>query len=694
MIQTRFLCTQRPSVTFSKWGRKGFSIFSSLHKVVKIAALSTVYLTFALPSNAEKTLMVAANDTLQPIKEVEVEEVVVSAQRTPVAFSQTARIVQIIGKAELAKFPVHDLQDLLKFASNVDVRQRGNNGVQADISIRGSSFEQVLILLNGIPLNDPQTGHHNLNLPVSFDMIERIELLEGPSARIYGPNAFSGAINIITGTAPSNTLACRFTLGQFGFLESALSSGFQTGKMIHAISGNYKKADGSLPNRDFKIGDLFYNGLWSYPTGKVQLQGGFTGRGFGANDFYTPAYPNQFEQIKSTFISVKASNEGSLHLSPSFYWRRNQDRFELFRDFANAPTWYKQHNYHLTDTYGSNVSGWYASKMGKLAFGMDFRNENIWSTVLGKEITTPIEVPGEPGIEFKYSDNRTNVSLFGEYSNHFGPIDLSAGIMVNRNSSLGRKWQFYPGIDFAWKIIPYLKYYSSVNKSLRMPTFTDLYYKSATNVGNANLLPEEALSIETGLKYQKGWLTTNLSVFKRWGKNMIDWVRPPNDNLWYAKNLTNLNTSGLEISAQITPYSLLGKSIWLKSLNISYGYLVQDKESGNYISKYLLDYLKHKWDIRLNHSITKRLELSWLISYQDRNGTFTAWDNGKYGEEVAYSPIWLVDTRISWTGKLFTYFAEANNLFNKRYFDYGNVEQPGLWTKLGVIFKLPLGPKG
>ena len=101
--------------------------------------------------------------------------------------------------------PVHDLQDLLKFASAVDVRQRGNNGVQADISIRGSSFDQVLILLNGIQLNDPQTGHHNLNLPVSYD-IDRIEILEGPSARLYGPNAFAGAINIITGQASSHKL--------------------------------------------------------------------------------------------------------------------------------------------------------------------------------------------------------------------------------------------------------------------------------------------------------------------------------------------------------------------------------------------------------------------------------------------------------------------------------------------------------
>jgi iron complex outermembrane receptor protein len=690
MIQKRFLCTQKPAVTFKKWGRKGFSIFSSMHKVVRIATLSTIYLTFATPSNAERSLLVATNDTLQPIKEQEVEEVVVSAQRTPVAFSQTARIVQIIAKEELANAPVHDLQDLLKFVPNVDVRQRGNNGVQADISIRGSSLDQVLILLNGIPLNDPQTGHHNLNLPVSFDAIDRIEILEGPAARLYGPNAFSGAINIITNQKTSPSLTGRFSGGQYGFFESAASSSFQTGKLTSSISADYKRADGALKNTDFKIGDAYYHGSWSYPTGKLEFQGGYSDRGFGANDFYTPAYSNQYERIKTTFASVKATSEGTLHLTPSFYWRRNQDRFELFRDFIGAPSWYVKHNYHLTDTYGSNLSSWINTGFGKLAFGTDFRSENIWSTVLGKEMSVPINAPGEKGIQFNHADSRTNLSLFGEYSHHFGPIDISGGLMANWNSSLGRKWQLYPGFDLGWKMLKPLKLYLSVNKSLRMPTFTDLYYKSATNIGNSELKPEEALSFETGLKYNNSWITTHVSIFERWGKNMIDWVRQPNETLWYAKNLTDLNTKGIEVSAKINPSLLFGKEIFIHSLDLSYGYLAQDKESGTLISKYLLDYLKHKIDIRLTHGICRNLSASWLISYQDRNGTFTLWEGNRYGKEEDYAPVWLVDSRINWVKNQFNLFLEASNLLNKTYFDYGNVEQPGVWVKAGIVLKLRL----
>lgn len=687
-MQKRFLCTQKPAVTFSKWGRKGYSIFSSMHKVVRIATLSAVYLTFATPANAERSMLVTTADTLLQIQAVEVEEVVVSAQRVPVAFSQTARIVQIIGKEELANAPVHDLQDLLNFAANVDVRQRGNNGVQADISIRGSSFDQVLILLNGIPLNDPQTGHHNLNLPVSYDAIDRIEILEGPSARLFGPNAFSGAINIITTQASASSITGRLSGGQYGFFETALNSDFKTGQLTHSISVDYKQADGSLPNRDFNIGNAFYSGSWSYPTGKVQFQGGYSDRGFGANDFYTPAYPNQYERIKTTFASVKAVSDGVLHFSPSFYWRRNQDRFELFRDFTGAPTWYKMHNYHLTDTYGSNLSGWINSSFGKVAYGTDLRSENIWSTILGKEMTTRTDVPGESGIKFNHTDSRTNISLFGEYSHHIGPVDLSGGVMANWNSSLGRKWQFYPGVDIGWKIVTPLKLYASLNKALRLPTFTDLYYKSATNIGNPELLPEKAFSVESGLKYNNLWLATNVALFKRWGSDMIDWVRQPDQTIWYAKNITDLNTSGVEFSAKLSPSEMFKRKVFITSLDLSYGYLTQEKKSGDYISKYLLDYLRHKIDIRLSHVIYKSITASWLISYQDRNGTYTQWEGNKYGNEVIYNPLWLIDSRINWVRKQFNLYLEANNLLNTTYFDYGNVAQPGIWTKVGVVVKL------
>src|ERR1035437_1725973 len=289
--------------TFRKWGRKGYSVFQSMHKVVRIGSLSSDLLLFAIPSNAERNMMIVGHDTISPMMDIVAKEVVVSAQRAPVAFSQVARIVKVIGKEEIQSAPVQSLQDLLEYSLNVDVRQRGNYGVQADISIRGGSFDQVLILLNGININDPQTGHHSLNLPVSFDAIERIEILEGPASRIYGLNAFSGAINIITGTSTGSNLKARLSGGQFGYYDSGLSGNIVTGKLTNFISVDHRSSDGYIKNTDFKLTDAYYLGKLATSAGIIELQAGNSDRAFGANSFYTPAYPDQYEKVNTTFTS-------------------------------------------------------------------------------------------------------------------------------------------------------------------------------------------------------------------------------------------------------------------------------------------------------------------------------------------------------------------------------------------------------
>ena len=128
-------------------------------------------------------------------------------------------MVSVIPREEIEYAPVTSIQELLEYVAGVDVRQRGAEGVQADISIRGGTFDQTLILLNGVNITDPQTGHHNLNLPVSINQIERIEILEGPAARVYGPNAFSGAINIVTRQPDKTSWKLAIEGGSFGYFD-------------------------------------------------------------------------------------------------------------------------------------------------------------------------------------------------------------------------------------------------------------------------------------------------------------------------------------------------------------------------------------------------------------------------------------------------------------------------------------------
>ena len=676
--------------TFRKFCRKGYSVFRSMHKMVRIGCLSTVYLLFAIPANAETNMMIVRHDTISSMKDVEVEEVVVSAQRAPVAFSQVARVVQVIGKEEIQSAPIQCLQDLLEYSLNVDVRQRGSYGVQADISIRGGSFDQVLVLLNGININDPQTGHHTLNLPVSLDAIERIEILEGPASRVYGPNAFSGAINIITGMSNNSNFKARVTGGENGYYDAGISTTFVSGKLKNFVSVDHRSSDGYIKNSDFKLTDAFYQGQLSTKSGPIEWQIGRTDREFGANSFYTPAYPDQFEKVKTTFASVKMETGKTVHFTPSFYWRRNQDIFELFRYPELTPTWYKDHNYHLSDVYGTNLNAWFTSRFGKTAFGADFRSENIWSTVLGKPLSKPIPIPGENGKSFTKSDSRSNFSLFAEHSVYLQKFTASAGVMTNWNSNLEMGWKFYPGIDLSCEVSSRLKWYASINSSLRMPTFTDLYYSSPTNVGNSSLLPEQAVAFESGFKYQFRGVDGHFAYFHRSGKNMIDWVKKPDESIWYAQNITKLNTDGIEFSAKIDPQKLFGKQSLIKSVSFAGAWLTQNKRSGTYASKYVLDFLNHKFDLGLSHMLMKNFGLNWQISYQDRNGSYTKWEGSQYGNEVDYKPFILVNSRLHWTKNKTTVYFEVSNLLNKVYFDFGNIEQPGRSIRVGLIQQLNL----
>lgn len=225
---------------------------------------------------------------------VHLKETEVMSSRVPALYRESARVIQVITKEELAKAPVQSLTQLLEYALNVDIRQRGDYGVQADVSIRGGSFEQCLILLNGVKMNDPQTGHHNMNLPVDLQDIDRIEVLQGPAARIYGSNAFTGAINIITASKKENRLKLSSVIGENQLYATNASLSLANRKMQHYFSAGKKGSDGYIDNTDFDIANLFYQNNIQLKKANIGLQTGYNNKQFGANSFYSAKYPNQF----------------------------------------------------------------------------------------------------------------------------------------------------------------------------------------------------------------------------------------------------------------------------------------------------------------------------------------------------------------------------------------------------------------
>jgi iron complex outermembrane receptor protein len=675
-MKSQIKSNQSKSVlVFKRWSGKNYSVFNSLKKVVKITTLSMAYSILLLP------MKVLCQTDTSITKNLDLEEIVISAQKAPVLYSKLARQVLSIKSEEIKQMPVSNFNDLLENFTGLDVRQRGANGIQADISIRGGSFDQNLILLNGVNISDPQTGHHSLNLPIDLNSIERIEILEGSGSRVFGPNAFSGAVNIITNQSDKNYTKFNFSAGDFGLFSGSISSSLKVRKTKHFVSFSKSQTKGYTKNTDYNIYNLFYNSNYSSDFGKINFQIGYTDKEFGANSFYTPEYPDQFEQTKTTFTSLQFETGKKIKLIPTVYYRRHQDRFELFR--YEPASWYSGHNYHLTDVYGLKLDSRITSKYGTTSFGVELRSENIWSNVLGNDMEDTIKAIGESEGIYTKNYSRTISNYFLEHSFIVGNFTFSGGLLASWVSENNFDFNIYPGVDLSYALNKSLRAYASINKSLRLPTFTDLFYSGPSNIGNDDLKPEEAISYELGLKINTKIIQSSISAFYRDSKNLIAWVKPigslPEDK-WQTQNLTNVETTGFQISNTIS----INKCC-INSIGLNYNYLNQESKSGEYETKYSLNYLKHNLAISLNHKIIKDLSLSWILKLQDREGSYLKYDyaTSKYVGEENFDLFALVDAKLSYTLNTFSIYAEATNLFNVTYIDIANVQMPGRWFKVG-----------
>jgi len=221
-----------------------------------------------------------------------IDEVIVSANRAQENINSAN--IQIISAEEIENAPVQTIEDLLEYAINVDVRQRGGQGVQSDISMRGGTFEQVLVMLNGVKLNDPQTGHHTMNLPVSMEQVERIEVITGGASRIFGNYAYTGAINIITKKGGKSSVI--FSTGENNYKNTELNYSNNSKSITHNISVNQKESDGYIDGMDYKISNYYYQASSKINNVNALLNAGIINKEFGAFSFYTPKYPDQFER--------------------------------------------------------------------------------------------------------------------------------------------------------------------------------------------------------------------------------------------------------------------------------------------------------------------------------------------------------------------------------------------------------------
>ena len=210
--------------------------------------------------------------------------------------------------------------------AGVDVLQRGPHGVQADISLRGGSFDQVAILLNGINLSNPQTGHYSFDIPINLSDIERIEIVQGPSSLAFGASAFSGGINIITKKDARSNAFAKLEAGMHGLLGAETRGTYKTGNSVNQLSFGYKRSDGYIENSDYKIVNLLWQSRFNVNHSLIDFQAGLNDKKYGANTFYSAAFPNQYDEVRGIFASVRGETNGKLKLS-RFHWSRHYDEY-------------------------------------------------------------------------------------------------------------------------------------------------------------------------------------------------------------------------------------------------------------------------------------------------------------------------------------------------------------------------------
>ncbi len=409
---------------------------------------------------------------------------------------------------------------------------------------------------------------------------------------------------------------------------------------------------------------------------------GLSTKGYGSNTFYSAKFDDQYERITKTYTAILAETTGRrFRFKPAVYWNRTYDRFELIRGSeASVPF-----NYHRTDVFGVNMNSYFDWTLGRTAFGAEFRNEDLISGNLGEPLASPKPIHGTDR-EYTLGLNRSNISFNLEHNILLKRFTLSAGLIAVKNTWNGMSFKVYPGVDASYRFGNNWKLYASYNTSLRMPSFTELYYSVGGHKADKYLKPEEMTAIEGGAEYISRGFRGKLSVYHHHGRNMIDWIMDTSvaEPEWQSVNHTRLNSLGMEMSALLDFSTLLPSQRVLRSLNVAYSYIDQDKDlEANLQSQYALEYLRHKLTASLDLNIIKNIDLGLKYRFQDRTGTYT----DVTGNIQEYAPYGIFDTRLSYNATHYYIYIEANNIFDKDYVDYGNVEQPGTWVTAGIKWK-------
>jgi iron complex outermembrane receptor protein len=606
------------------------------------------------------------------------QTVVVLGSPVPVPLAESPSSVLVL-PVEAKTLTLESPQDLLRQDSSIFLEQRGAGGGQADLVLRGGTFEQTLVLLNGFRIDDSQTAHHNLDLPVALDAMDSIEVLHGAGSTLHGEDALSGVVDFLTAAPSAFSLRLRAGEGSFGSNEESLLAAMARKRWSVRLTANRNSSTGFMADpsysgtcnllqlyrdcqndRDYRNKDSSLETWASSRLGLTDLLLAASDRAFGANQFY--GLYNSWERTKGWFASGRQELGG--HTVAAFGYRRHTDEFALFR---NDPLAYE--NNHTDGSWQASLRHTFPIKSTSvLLFGLEsdgdsIRSYNLGQNNLGQEVLSSAlglharnRGAGYADIDLRPAKRRWK---------------LSAGIREELFSG-GTRSVLAPHLAGSFRLTDSLKLRASGGYGFRIPTYTDLYYSDPTTDGNPRLKPESAWSGEGGVD----WIPSSRLSFSATGfysrqHDTFDYVRASPASPWSAANLGGLRFLGVESSLTWAPAKT--QTIRLAWTGLAGAQASLHGLQSEYALNYPVQNIHAEWTASLGRylSITNGARIA--KPYQQPG--IAPWNANPY-------PVWDASV-VHDSGKLRPYL-RLGNLSNTGYQEINGVAMPGRSISGGV----------
>jgi iron complex outermembrane receptor protein len=549
---------------------------------------------YLLPALLCFTTTLLAQQTVSPPPHV-ADTVVVLGSFDPISEGESARSVDVIDtQHQRLAFP--EVNDYLRTDTSADIHQRGTGGTQADISIRGTNFEQTLVLLNGFRINNVETAHFNLNLPVPLDAIANIDILHGAGSTLYGSDAIGGVVDYITANPTASSLRLRIGGSSFGGQQQAIVAGIVRGKWSEVLAGSHDASQGFTADRDFSSRQGSSETRVNTALGETDILFAVADQPYGANLFYGPY--DSFERTKNWFAAAR--QQLGPQTSIALAYRRNTDEFILFRE---NPAAYE--NNHVDQNWQATLRR--ADRLAKntrIFYGLEENTDQIQSTSLGNHARN--NGAGYTQVELRIPNRAT----------------LSAGARLLIDSNGNRV--FSPSFSASYRLPHEVKLRASAGHGFRLPTFLDLYYSDPSHAGNAKLVPETNWNFDGGADWYPGASTTaSLTFFYSPQHNTIDYERPvTSTGVYTAANLPSLRYLGVEASLTWKPTS--HEQIILSYTGINGAPPVLNGETSLYAAAYAVNNGSFTWTDALPHSILLRTRIG--LEQHVNQTAYPIWD--------------------------------------------------------------------